>query len=190
MDVKKGARAMVVTAKKNTYKDYEQLPEGAPYQLIDGELVMTPSPTYGHQRVIRSLVADLLTYLAQNPVGEIIFAPMDVYLSETEVYQPDIVFISNKRRHIIQERIQGVPDLIIEVISPANAYYDLVHKKNAYEATGVQEYWIVDPQEKTIEVFENRDGEFKTLTRKKLNGTVSSRLLEGFSVSLERLFSN
>jgi Uma2 family endonuclease len=180
---------MLVAIKKHTRKDYEQLPEGAPYQLIDGELVKTPSPLFQHQKIIAILSFELFKFVKEHALGEVVFAPMDVYLTETDIYQPDIIYISNERSHIIQERVKGVPDLIIEVLSPSNAYYDLVQKKNVYESTGVKEYWIVDPQEKAIEVFENVEKEFKSLSKMKKSGLVESKLLTGFPVNVENIFS-
>jgi Uma2 family endonuclease len=183
-----GDEAMLVTANKKTYQDYEQLPEGAPYQLIDGELVMSPSPIFYHQRIVLELSTQLNTFVKKNGLGAVVTAPMDVYLADTEIYQPDIIFISNERKHIIEERIKGAPDLIVEVLSPSNAYYDLIHKKNVYETKGVREYWIVDPQEKSIEVFENTGQEFRSLAKAPQTGSVSSKVLKGFEVQLEKIF--
>lgn len=179
---------MITATEKRTYLDYENLPEGAPYQLIDGELVMTPSPTFDHQKIVKKLAFQLSRHVEGHQLGEVVFAPMDVYLSETEVYQPDIIFISNERKHIIHDRIKGAPDLIIEVLSPSNAYYDLVHKKNVYEATGVREYWIADPQERTVEVLENIGNEFRPHAKARGSGKVVSKILAGFELDLADLF--
>jgi Uma2 family endonuclease len=179
---------MLTTTKKHTYLDYDQLPEGAPYQLIDGELTMSPSPTFYHQKVMLRLAVLIERFVEEQNLGEVVTAPMDVYLSETEVYQPDIIYISNERRHIIHEKIRGVPDLIVEVLSPSNAYYDLVHKKNNYESVGVREYWLIDPQEKIVEVYENREKGFRLFAKAKGSGDVSSKVLHGFSVGLDEIF--
>lgn len=177
------------TIKRYTYKDYEKLPEGAPYQLIGGELIMTPSPVPYHQIVSRNIGFELLKFNEQKNLGEIFFAPMDVFLSETETYQPDIIFISKDRFHIIGEKkIEGAPDLLIEILSPVTAYYDLRHKKSVYESSGVKEYWIVDPIEKSVEIYENVQGTYKTYSEAKGAGTVRSKLLEGFTLSLEKVF--
>src|SRR3990167_6684556 len=122
-----------------TYKDYEKLPEGAPYQLIGGELVMTPSPIPYHQEILGNIFYELKRFVEETTRG-------DVYFSETDIYQPDIIFISKDRLNIIGEKkIEGSPDLVIEILSPATAYYDLRIKKDTYEQSGVKEYWIVDP---------------------------------------------
>lgn len=172
-----------------TYADYEKLPEGAPYQLIGGELIMTPSPVPYHQIVSRNIGHELLKFVRERNLGEILYAPIDVFLSDTETYQPDIIFISRERLNIIGEKkIESAPDLVIEILSPATAYYDLRHKKNVYEKSGVKEYWIVDPIEKSIEVYENREGRFELVSEVRGEGEISSRLLSGFVVSLKEVF--
>lgn len=180
---------MITATKKYTSRDYEQLPEGAPYQLIAGELVMTPSPVFSHQKIVLKLAAQLMEFVSQRKLGDVVTAPMDVYLSETDVYQPDIIYISHERSQIIHERIKGAPDLVMEVLSPSNAYYDLVQKKQVYESAWVKEYWIIDPVEKTIEVYENGETGFKLLAKAKSNGFVSSNVVPGFSLEVGSLFS-
>ena len=177
------------TKKQYTYEDYEKLPEGAPYQLIGGELIMTPSPMPYHQIIARNIGFELLKFNEQRRLGEVIFAPLDVYLSETETYQPDIIFISKDRLNIIGEKkIEAAPDLVIEILSPSTAYYDLRHKKRIYEKSGVKEYWIVDPMEKGIEVYENVNGEFKLFSQAQEKDRVKSKLLDGFEVEMEKAF--
>ncbi|MDA8337926.1 MAG: Uma2 family endonuclease [Nitrospiraceae bacterium] len=181
--------ALEKTKKQYTYEDYEKLPEGAPYQLIGGELIMTPSPVPYHQIISRRIEFELLKFVEDRKLGEVIDAPMDVYLSETETYQPDIIFISNERMNIIGEKkIEAAPDLVIEILSESTAYYDLRHKKRIYESSGVKEYWIADPMEKSIEVYENVNGEFKIYSQAMEKGRVNSKLLEGFGVELEKVF--
>jgi Uma2 family endonuclease len=154
----KDEMSMVETGKKKfTYADYAKLPEGAPYQLIGGELVKSPAPTVLHQEINVTLFQKLFQFQRQGK-GKAFFAPLDVYLSDTETYQPDLMFITNDRLEIIKEKnIRGAPDLVMEVLSPGTAYYDLRHKKDVYAEHGVREYWIVDPMERSIEVYENRD---------------------------------
>lgn len=181
--------ALEKTKKQYTYEDYEKLPEGAPYQLIGGELIMTLSPVPYHQIISRRIEFELLKFVEDRKLGEVIDAPMDVYLSETETYQPDIIFISNERMNIIGEKkIEAAPDLVIEILSESTAYYDLRHKKRIYESSGVKEYWIADPMEKSIEVYENVNGEFKIYSQAMEKGRVNSKLLEGFGVELEKIF--
>ena len=171
-----------------TFREYEQLPEGAPYQLIGGELTMTPSPTFDHQDVLYNLAGHLRQFAEERGLGKVVCAPIDVYLTETDVFQPDIIFISHERKEIIRDRVHGAPDLVIETLSSSTAYHDLVQKKRIYEQSGVKEYWIVDPQEKTIEVHENREQEFRLISKVRGMGVIRSALLKGFAVDVSTLF--
>ena len=175
--------------KKYTYEDYVKLPEGAPYQLIGGELIMTPAPTPYHQIVSRKIMSLLIQYVEKNNLGEILYSPIDVYFSEEDVFQPDIIFISKERLNIIGEtKIKGAPDLIIEILSPATAYYDLGRKYEVYEKNGVKEYWIVHPERKSIEIYQNQEGQFKLIQMAKEKDTVNSSLFKDFELNLERIF--
>jgi len=179
-----------LTGKKiYTYKDYEKLPEGAPYQLIGGDLIMTPSPTPQHQLISRRIAYLLVAFVEVNKLGEVLYAPIDVYLSDTETYQPDIIFISKERLEIIGEKkIEAAPDLVIEILSPSTAYYDLKHKRSVYGKSGVREYWIVDPMEKSIEVYENADSKFERAGQAVEKGRAESKRLKGFGVEVEKVF--
>lgn len=182
---------MTLPQKKiHTYEDYQALPEGAPYQLIGGELIMTPSPNPNHQRISKRLAFILYGYVEKNKnLGEVLYSPLDVYLEDTEVYQPDIIFVSKERLNIIGEKkIEGAPDMVMEILSPSTAYYDLKHKMTAYAKHGVKEYWIVDPMEKSMEIFENRDKEFTLISKATGAGQVKSKLIEGFEVQTEEIF--
>lgn len=175
--------------KPYTYADYEKLPEGAPYQLIGGELIMTPSPVPYHQMIKMKIEFELLKFIEGKNLGVVLDAPLDVYLSAIETYQPDIIFISKDRLNIIGEKkIEAAPDLVVEILSPSTAYYDLRHKKRIYEKSGVKEYWIADPMEKSIEVYENLNGEYKLFSEAKEKDSAKSKLLEGFGVELEKVF--
>ena len=173
----------------HTYEDYAQLPEGSPYQLIGGKFVMTPAPTPYHQIVSGRIEDELKAYCKPKALGEVVHAPLDVYFNDTEVFQPDIIFISHGRANIIGEKkIEAAPDLVVEILSPSTAYYDLRHKMRVYEAAGVKEYWIVDPMEKTVEVFENAGKEFKLVSSAREKGLAQSKLLPGFEMSAEKIF--
>lgn len=174
-----------------TYEDYRQLPEGAPYQLIGGELVLTPAPSPYHQIIAFNLGLALGNFVVSRKLGRVLFAPLDVYLTETETYQPDIIFISRDRMDIIEaERINGAPDLVVEILSPTTAYYDLRKKFRVYERYGVKEYWIVDPGEKSVQVFVLKEGRFVLDQEVEGTGEVSSRLLTGFTVALSNIFES
>ena len=170
-----------------TYADYEKLPEGAPYQLIGGNLVKEPAPVPYHQILSKRIALELATFVEKNGLGEVLYAPTDVYFSEKEVYQPDIMFISRERMNIIGEKnIEAAPDLIIEILSPSSAYYDLRHKMRVYETSGVKEYWIVDPIEKGIEVYQNINGEFRLFNKACQSGVSTQHSLRGLLLNWKR----
>lgn len=174
-----------------TYADYALLPEGAPYQLIGGKLIMTPAPTTYHQIISMRLELKLANYVVEKSSGMVLYAPVDVYLEETETYQPDIIFIGKDRLHIIEPvKVKGAPDLVVEILSPTTAYYDLKEKFKAYARHGVKEYWIVDPKDKSIEVYEGKEGKFKQTQRIEEEGKVRSIVLEGFEVEIKDIFTD
>ena len=180
---------MYTEKEKYTYEDYLKLPEGAPYQLINGELVMSPSPTTYHQIIANNISTLLTQYVRKNKFGTILFSPIDVYFEKHETYQPDIIFVSKERKEIIGEKkIEGAPDLVIEILSESNAYYDLKHKKNIYEKYGVKEYWIIDPMDKSIEVFEGKAKKFTLIDQKKDKGKIKSKIFSGLKIDTEDIF--
>ncbi|HHV55391.1 MAG TPA: Uma2 family endonuclease [Firmicutes bacterium] len=172
-----------------TYEDYRQLPEGAPYQLIGGRLVMTPSPTPRHQFVSARLGFRIMAYVEAKGLGVVAYAPLDVYFEPTETFQPDVVFISRDRLNIIEsDKINGAPDLVVEILSPATAYYDLKKKFRVYEKHGVREYWVVDPEDNSIQIYVLQDRKLKLYQEAIGQGKVQSQLLAGFSVDLADVF--
>jgi len=176
-------------AEKKTVKDYEALPEGSPYQLIEGELVMSPAPAPDHQRTSIRLSTKLFNLLSKNKKGEVLYSPVDVYLDEENAYQPDIVVILKDGKAEVTERgVEGPPDIVIEILSPSTAYYDLTEKKEVYERVGVREYWIVDPKRKAIEVYKNTEKGFELYSKAKGTGKVKSFVLPEFEVDLKEVF--
>ena len=148
--------------KKYTVAEYDLLEEGAPFQLINYDLIMSPSPIPEHQIISGRIFSAFTAFLDQNNNdGVVMYAPMDVCFDEGNVLQPDLLFISYERREIIQQRIEGVPELIIEILSPSNAYYDLRQKKEIYEKFGVKEYIIVDPIAQNADLYSLKDGAYQ-----------------------------
>ncbi|OFX47048.1 MAG: hypothetical protein A2046_14545 [Bacteroidetes bacterium GWA2_30_7] len=150
---------MLTIEKKYTTDDFKKIEEGTFCQLINGEIIMSPSPSTAHQRTLRKIFEQILKYLEIN--GEVFVAPLDVYLNKENAYQPDIIFVSKEKLDIIKEDgIYGAPDLIIEILSPSNSYYDLKDKKKIYEKYGVKEYWLVDPLDGEATGFKNENEKF------------------------------
>ena len=173
-----------------TYQDYLEMPEdGHHYEIINGELLMTPAPITLHQKISLKIVELFLQFLRNNPIGELFYAPVDVVFSEIHVVQPDIFFILKERADLITEKnISGAPDLVIEIISPTSAYYDLIEKKEIYEKFGVREYWIVDPKKHRLEIYLNEDGKFRLKQRAERSGAANSIILNGLAIQLDRIF--
>ncbi len=147
-----------VYPKYYTARDYFNLPEGAPYQLIEGELIMSPSPLTEHQIISKNLELVIYTHVKKYNLGLALDASIDVYLNSRNAFQPDIIFISNDNKDIIKKHgIDGSPNLVIEILSPSNSYYDTKVKKDIYEKSGVKEYLIVDPKTETIDVYGRTD---------------------------------
>ncbi|MCL6479199.1 MAG: Uma2 family endonuclease [Peptococcaceae bacterium] len=131
----------------------------------------------------------LASYVMENRLGMVLYAPVDVYLGETETYQPDLIFITKDRLAIIDpDKINGAPDLVVEILSPGTAYYDLRKKHRVYEEKGVKEYWIVDPQEQSVEIYTLQDGRFTLSQRAEKRGEVESSAVQGFAVAVESIF--
>ena len=135
------------------YDDYLQLPEDKRYEILDGELYVVPAPNIRHQRLLFRIADKLLHHTQEKKLGEVLLAPCDVILTDENIVQPDILFVSNERLGIIGEaNISAPPDLVIEILSPSTRNKDLQIKRKVYAGFGVREYWIVDPDEETVEV--------------------------------------
>ncbi len=144
-----------IGAGKFTYADLLSLPEdGKRYEILDGQLVVIPSPATRHQIVSANLGNTLYNHVKQHRLGKVLFAPMDVILDRHTVVEPDIVFIAASRTTIMQPHaIVGPPDLLIEILSPTTARRDRGSKAKLYARFGVEHYWIVDPGKRTVEVY-------------------------------------
>ena len=175
---------------KFTYKDYKSLPESETkrYELLEGELIMVPSPNEYHQRISGRLEFILRAFVEDKNLGRVYYAPLDVHLGE-DVVQPDILFISKERCQIItKEEIRGGPDLVIEILSPATAERDCTYKKTLYARHGVREYWIVDPEEKTVEVMTLGKAGFEICGTYGKTKTLKSPILPDLTINLSEVF--
>ena len=190
--VKDTAVAYKTQRRLYTYDDYLTLPDdGRRYEIIEGELFMSPAPRLSHQDISRNIEFALLKFVQRNHLGVVYYAPVDVLFSEVNVVQPDLVFVSTSNRQILTEaNIQGAPDLIIEILSPATAATDRGAKKRLYERYGVKEYWLVDPDSETVEIYTLRAGRYELAQRAEKTGTVHSVLLSGFSMEVADIFAS
>ena len=178
------------TRERKTYEDYAKLPDYPRYELIDGEFIVTPSPSEDHQDVSIELSYRLIGYLREHKIGRAYAAPFDVIFDKWNVCQPDLLFVSNEHASIISSAgVLGAPDLTIELLSPSTEKYDLTKKKNLYERFGVKEYWTIDPLEHSIDIFANRNGAFELIFSGRGKGEAASDVLPGFTVEIEELFA-
>ena len=186
---------MTVLTKKMTYAEYRALDfenaDNFQYELLNGEIVRKASPTVQHQRIARRVVKAFEKYLDENPTGELFFAPLDVALDDFNAPQPDIIFIHHERRHIIHEQeqvIMGAPDLLVEIISSGSIKRDRIEKKDLYEPFGVAEFWIVDPNNRSVEVYHLLDSRYQVFAFAAESGKIYSSVLEGFELEVADIF--
>jgi Uma2 family endonuclease len=176
--------SMKPVAAKMNYDQLCLLPEdGNQHELFDGELVTTPSPRPRHQGIVSKLNALLQQHVQRNSLGNVYVAPLDTIMDEYTVVQPDILFVSQERvAEVVKEWIGGAPDLVVEVLSPSTFHKDLRRKMHVYSQFGVQEYWIVDPEEETLALY-RRSGEKLQLFRQfACDETFQSPLFSGVRV--------
>jgi Uma2 family endonuclease len=158
---------------------FKMLPEGSLAEVIENRLYMSPTPITPHQRVIRKLLVKLDAWIEEKNLGEVFAAPFDVYLDDyANAVQPDLIFVSTENSTIVDEEstIHGVPDLLIEVLSPGNRNYDLITKKNLYEKFGVKEYWVIDPKSNEVFGYLLTDGKYQAV--EKSIGKIDSKVLK------------
>jgi Uma2 family endonuclease len=175
-----------------TYDDYLLLPDdGQRYEVLYGVLCVTPAPRPKHQRGVSRLGRFLGTFVDSHRLGEVFVAPLDVKLPAgiSNPVEPDIVFF--RRGNLPGEEdsfFEGVPDLIAEVLSPRTRRRDRTIKLKAYQEAGVPEYWIVDPEARTVEVYVLKDGRYVELCRGGVGDVVWSVVAQGFRLKVADLF--
>jgi len=176
--------------RKYTVEDYLMLEEGAPFQLINYDLIMSPSPIPAHQQLSAKIIQLLLNFLDSiNDNGFLVSAPMDVKFDDGNVFQPDILYIKESRvADLVKDRIEGAPDLIIEILSPYTAYYDLRQKKDVYEKYGVAEYIIIDPVQENADMYKLTNGGYSLHQKVLKTETLVSLIIPGFKLELSKLF--
>ena len=170
-----------------TVQSYDLLPEGAPFQLIHGKLIHMAAPEDIHQAVLGNIFYEIKHFLKQNKLGKVRIAPEDVVLDEKNVVQPDLFFVSIKRNSIIDRKVYGAPDFVVEILS-RNAAYDRGEKMELYAAHGVVEYWIVHPTEAFVEVYHNENKVFRLVQTAQKSDTIASVAIEGFVLQLADVF--
>jgi Uma2 family endonuclease len=176
------------TSKNFTWNDLLKMPEdNLRREIVDGELIESPSPFADHQRVLRKLVSIMDNFLRANPVGEVFFAPLDTILAQEQVLQPDLLYVSNERASIVSRWVFGAPDLAVEILSETSRRRDEVRKRELYEQFGVQEYWIVDPEADHVTVYRLANGRYGDGAV--IRETLTTPLLPGLEINLAKVFA-
>jgi len=174
---------------KLTYHDYVQLPDDKRYELAEGELILVPAPNLYHQQILGKLWTSIYTHAEANHLGKVFLAPCDVVLCEITVLQPDLLFVSREHQGILTDaNIQGSPDLVVEILSPSTRQRDLGIKRNLYAKYGVREFWIVDPDVKTVEVLSLTETGYRTVVIVHQAGTLNSPLFPALNLALTDIF--
>lgn len=166
------------------YREYCCFPDdGRRHEIIDGDHYVTPAPSTAHQTISKRIQHQLYTQIELAGLGIVFNAPVDVQLTEHDIVQPDLVVIlADRIRMITPTKVNGVPDLIIEILSASNVAHDTAVKKQLYERTGVAEYWIADPDNQRLERYQLLDGAYRLEPQadpvKALAGRLSVRMAD------------
>ncbi len=173
-----------------TREDYMAMPDdGKRYELVSGEMFMTPAPIPAHQFTVVELVARLSHHAERHGLGCVLTAPIDVVLAENTVVQPDVIFIARDRERIITATcIEGAPDLVVEILSPGTAKRDLGVKLDAYAKAGVRHYWTVDLVAEVLLERELAEGAYKVTAEVRAGATFRPRLFPDLAIEIGRLF--
>lgn len=180
------------THRRMSAEEYRQLPEGPPYfQLIRGELFLSPSPRYWHQKIVGNIFSPIHEHLRKHRnIGEVVISPSDVELTTDDVYQPDIYFVSRERLDnvLTEQGASGAPDLIVEVLSASTARLDRGPKSEVYGAAGVKEMWVVDGRERKINVYFLREGQLTLARTAGADDMIETSLIPGLSLDVREIF--
>ncbi len=181
----------VIAEKKITVDELLEmdLDEGFRYELINGKIIKRRGNSPWHQAILGNLLDQLYDVSRKDKIGELFTGPFNVFFDEFNNTEPDFSFVKNSRKNIISERgIEGAPDLIIEILSPSTQKIDKKDKYRIHQQFGVQEYWIVDPNNKTIDIFSLENNRYENLFVATDNDTIQSQVLEGFSLDVSLVF--
>jgi Uma2 family endonuclease len=174
--------------RKLDYSDYVAAPDdGKRYEIVQGNLFVTPSPSPVHQRVSRRLLRWLEDYFDGRSLGEVFCAPIDLILTNHDVFVPDLLIVSHEK-HITKRGIEGPPLLVVEILSPSTQKQDRGVKAQRYAELGVEHYWIVDPKKKHIECYRRVDGEFHKVVEAGGNATLTHPDWDGLDIDLTALW--
>jgi Uma2 family endonuclease len=180
------------TTSRMTYQDFLDMPDvGKHYELIEGELVLNPSPITRHQQIAFKIALRIQTCFDDHGGGEVFMSPLDVVLADDVVLEPDVMVIRDERRSIVGEKnIQGAPNIVVEVLSDRTRRRDEILKRKLYERFGVEEYWIVDPAIDTVKIYRRSSESFVRVAEisTETGGTITTPLVPGFALDVNVVF--
>lgn len=179
-----------------TYEDYVKFTPAdcGNFQLISGQIIFKETPNPSHQAISGLLIVYLGGFIIENNLGELFAAPMDVVFTEHDTFQPDLLFITQERLNIIGEnKIEGSPDLVVEILSPSNDTNDaerrpMSYKKHIYEITGVKEYWLINVEKQSLTLYKQVDNELRWQRDIQKNEVLTSDIIKGFELELNKIF--
>ena len=182
---------MPLSATTLTVEDWFNQPDESPSsELMDGELFMAPPSDIFHQDIAGNIFSPIRSYLRDHPVGKVLVAPVGVVLDEGTALQPDVLFVSNQKRHLVTTRaVEGGPDLVVEILSPSTSRRDRGAKKQKYALHGVVEYWLVDPKKRAVEIFYLQDDPEQAALVRTAGANFTSPLFPGLSFTVEEIFA-
>ena len=174
-----------------TYEDYVKLtpPDSGNFELLNGQIFFMASPKPSHQDVSSLLHTFLGFYIVQNKLGKLLAAPMDVLFTPHDTFQPDLLFITKERLNIIGEnKIEGTPDLVVEILSPSNDTNEMSYKKHIYGSTGVKEYWLINVEKQTLTLYKQIDNELRWQKDIQKNEVLKSEVIKDFELDLNKIY--
>ncbi len=176
---------------KLTYEDYLKTSDDERWELLDGEMLMVPGPNTAHQTVKGNIFLHLSLYVREKELGKVFVAPFDVILSLRDVVQPDVLFIADNQRSILTDaNVKGAPALVVEVTSPSTGARDRAVKRNIYAEHGVCEYWLADPDTKTVSVMVSEGDEFREVGVYSPDDSLVSPALPGLALQIRDVFAD
>jgi Uma2 family endonuclease len=181
---------MSLLARPLTYDDLRQMPDDRNrYEIIGGELIVSPSPNRAHQIVAYRLTQLIGDYVDARHLGQVFFAPVDVRLSPHNIVEPDLLFIRQERLGIYGPTgpVEGAPDLVVEIISRSSRVMDRIRKAALYADSGVPEYWIVDPEKRELQILTLEQGQYEPVEAR--DGRCHSAVIPGLAVDPASLFT-
>ncbi len=185
---------MVILERKMTWQEFREMEideqDNFIYELINGTLMRRPSPNLPHQRIAKRLGRSIGNYLTANEIGFLYPALTDVFFDDNNGFVPDFSFISKERSFLLEndEYIAGPPDIVIEIISPSTVKRDRIEKKDISERFAVKEYWLIDPANKSVEIFSIQENKYVLKSFLEATDKLTSEILPGFEMKLTNLF--